>query len=260
MPTAEAIKPDRVGPATEEAIASDVDSLLSQADCLLDDVQANVAGDQAAEAPAEALATPSPISDNAASTAIDEAIHDMAAEITAPTDTADADATAALLNSNGPEEEPAKPESPEPPNPPPPASSDSAEPEVKVEPQVSAVPEPVQSPQPAQSPAEPAPAEWMAENPNDQVPDIPEAQDSTSAGGQEANPAAPTRLPVRQRSGTLRSVARGFARLPLDILILLDRPFARLGPGTKSAIGVLAIGTLALAAATWIYGNLHHAS
>lgn len=100
----------------------------------------------------------------------------------------------------------------------------------------------------------PAPSDWveeasaspdhMADQP---VPLIEEASDDDSAAAI---------LPSAAVQKTRRVVTAVF-HAPIDLLVLIDRPFARLGPTVKTCIGYAAVATLVIAAGTWIAGSVY---
>lgn len=104
-----------------------------------------------------------------------------------------------------------------------------------------------------------APAEWLQEADleaskagQDALPSLCEEEvlktDSVSARQVEAVKAAFSRVSFRRLTS--------LARLPLTLLILLDKPFARLSLGAKNLIGCAAVGTLVVAVAALAIGSL----
>jgi hypothetical protein len=248
--------------------ALDVDALLSQADSLMDEVQASLGeGGMGAAAATQGTGEGSPPTPGASAEAVtaENAIHDMAEEITSSADKADADAIMAMLNpgeaDDGNASSALQPDSTaapatEPSNPS--GSTEAPAPEAATtndSPPAPATGTPAQATsKPAIVAGSTATEEWMNAMPDDQVPSIPDVNESDAQPASQA--AEAIRVRSRQAGACLTGLLRHLVRLPIDIVILLDRPFAGLGSGTKSLIGYTAIGTLAIALASWIYGGL----
>lgn len=95
----------------------------------------------------------------------------------------------------------------------------------------------------------------LAENVKESLPHIPETLTSEEAPARErsaSRPAGAARI--------LPRAAAAVAHVPIDLLILLDRPFSRLSAGTKACLGYAAIGTLIVGIATWLLSNAQAAN
>jgi hypothetical protein len=104
-----------------------------------------------------------------------------------------------------------------------------------------------------------APPDWLAEaeidslieNSSELLPQIPEAL-AAQGGSSPDRPCSRLVIGVR---GYLRLLGGAVAHAPIDLLVLLDRPFARLSTGAKTFIGYAAIGTLIVGITTWLLGS-----
>ncbi len=231
------------------ALDLDVDALLNEADMLMGEVEANLnertpgstpdpgAARDASTAPGESAST-RPAFDN---------LDEMAAEISATTVSVDPEAIAALLSRAEP---PSDQQSP---------STDSP-----AAPQAAPVTPPPAPPIPARTATPPAasraPTEWMQEagadqdGMDDELPQIPD--DSSIGEVAKPAPAVIAHRAARRSARLLQSALR----TAIVVLVLMDKPFAKLNSRIKSMIGMAAIATLTVAVATWVLGGRMHAS
>jgi hypothetical protein len=233
----------------ETASPADIDSLLSQADSLMAEIASDLPTEASAETPtATATESTSPAESQPVETAAvetanvetpiadaqaPEEIRDIADAITVPTESADADAIVAALNSDRAE----------------PTASPPGENNTKV--QAAPPPAPTDGPRNA-------PADWIEEasqgdaGADMQVPPIPD-ENSLSNSGDSADGSLTAESRPR---GAIGRLVTGVVRLPITILVVLDLPFAGLSMGVKSAIGAAAVATLIVAIATWFAGGM----
>lgn len=101
-----------------------------------------------------------------------------------------------------------------------------------------------------------APADWVdeAEVATDllsgqAVPTIEETADTPAVAAAQVLQAAAVQSTHRLVRVTLRA--------PIGLMVLMDRPFARLGPNVKNCIGYAAVATLLIAAGTWAVGTVY---
>lgn len=101
-----------------------------------------------------------------------------------------------------------------------------------------------------------APAEWLdeAEVATDllsgqAVPTIDETADTPVVAAAQ----------VRQTAAVQKThrLLRVMLHAPIGLLVLMDRPFARLGPNVKNCIGYAAVATVLIAAGTWAVGTVY---
>lgn len=235
MPTAALNRPQPSNTVNASPSIEDIDALLSQADALLNDVQTDFGGQT--DSPVQAGQSTSKASEP---TSREEDIQHLAEEVSFSAKDVDAEAVAALLNS-------------------PDLTADAdADPAEKDE---SAEDEPAEAELDTSHKPQSAPQDWLNEaaSADDLIPSIPDENTRVEASG--SRPVAAIGAARKLLAGTLgqytvgKYIARLF-RLPMEFLILLDRPFAKMDQKAKSFLGYAAIATLMVATGTWIYGDL----
>ncbi|MBI4579421.1 MAG: hypothetical protein HY718_06935 [Planctomycetes bacterium] len=241
--------PDEPSTSAEKA-SSSAGEILSQAEEVSSrtDQGSTVANETPSGAPTSSdgteSASPVPLGTSSAADSISRStadqLRDMAEQIAAPTEDADADAIMAVLApGDAGAAAPGKPDTPT-----------DAPSEVR--------------PGAAPSTEESSPGLSQTDSSSTTQAPSPEtavAPESVTAATTTIEPTQPVEAPPAPSSATpLPSVGRlacclwFVAHLPVDLLIVLDAPFARLNPTLKTLIGYAAIGTLIVASGTWIAG------
>lgn len=206
----------------------DIDALLAQADSLMDEMASNLGGSDGA-AVSTTGETSGPTSADTDAADCDPELQAIADDLTAFTATVDSESVVEPSGDEGGEST---------------DEGSEAEPTAKRS-------------SDASSGASAAPAEWVdeAQMSGDAMsiqglPTIPDEQGATE------EPVAPATLANTARRLPVR-LLRGVIHSPIDALVLLDRPFARLGSQVKTCIGFVAIATLLMAAGTWVVGGMY---
>lgn len=234
--------------ALDNSSTQDIDALLAEADSLMNDMDASLGGTESdapgqdigsaqgesndlvatASAPADQAAVRTPSGEAVSNE--EQPISDIVEGLSSFADEVDHGAVSKCLDANGSE------------------TAISGQPATPVN-------------LPADGPT-PAPQEWVNEaelgqdtgTAAENVPSIPEER----SGPAPAVVAVARRAKAGgERDGLVGPVGKAL-HLPIDILILLDYPFARLGPNVKAGIGGAAVATLLVAIGTWIVASLHH--
>ena len=265
MPTTSLFTNDSAAADTTDPFIEEIDALLSQADSLMDEVQAGLGSEESTSTSTtnqSPQGDPSPVKASFADARPAEpGVEEMAKQLASSADQADTEAIAAVLEADdaakqaelkhtGDETNDQAPAIS------PPSTAPEAVPPAAPEASLPAAPDaslpaaPEAAP-PAATTSSPA---WMTEISDDRVPSVPGLQDG------KAQPATREVSAIAIRSRYVKSrlceIACRVAHLPVDALVLADRPFARLAPRVKTMIGCGAIGTLLIALATWTYGSL----
>lgn len=242
--------------ATEAASTEEIDVLLAQADSLMAEM-ADSLGEQQPEQP------DSPPADEPAAAQADAGNMGVA-EAIAEEDQAAGEPSARQPEPSG--EAPADQAEPSVETAPDPEASVSESPELETAgPTKTAQADPATQPDAdstAEGPQSPPPdllAEAdinnLAETVNEPLPQIRETLTSEEAPACEKSAPQPA-----SASRILPRAAAAVAHVPIDLLILLDRPFSRLNAGAKTFLGYAAIGTLIVGLATWLLGTAQAAN